>query len=224
MQLAIVADNALTAEGIRRALRHASGVEVVGFATARRDCRLAIATARPDVVLIDDGPGSDATLSRIAEARAAAPDAEIILLTARLDSCWLHEAAAAGATATISRAVQTATLGMLVRELVNGTVYRALTPAPAAATASMGDSLPGLTERELQILRLVAAGGSNARIARTLWVTEQTVKFHLSNVYRKLGVANRTEASHYAHVHGLLDERQPVGPATAHAATTTVAA
>ena len=61
-----------------------------------------------------------------------------------------------------------------------------------------------LTDRELEILRLAAAGNTNSQIARELWVTEQTVKFHLSNTYRKLGVANRTEASRYAHVHDLV--------------------
>ena len=72
-----------------------------------------------------------------------------------------------------------------------------------------------LTPRELEILRLVAAGASNGRIARQLWVTEQTVKFHLSNVYRKLGVANRTEASHYAHVHELIESPRPLTAVTA---------
>jgi DNA-binding CsgD family transcriptional regulator len=61
-----------------------------------------------------------------------------------------------------------------------------------------------LTRRELEILRLVAEGHSNSQMARMLWVTEQTVKFHLSNIYRKLEVANRTEASRWAQVHGLL--------------------
>jgi DNA-binding CsgD family transcriptional regulator len=61
-----------------------------------------------------------------------------------------------------------------------------------------------LTQRELEILQLVAGGASNAAVARTLWVTEQTVKFHLSNVYRKLSVSNRAEASRWAQVHGLL--------------------
>ena len=56
----------------------------------------------------------------------------------------------------------------------------------------------GLTRRELEILRLVAEGHSNSQLARMLWVTEQTVKFHLSNIYRKLDVANRTEASRWA--------------------------
>ena len=56
----------------------------------------------------------------------------------------------------------------------------------------------------LEILRLVSQGHSNNELAKMLWVTEQTVKFHLSNIYRKLDVSNRTEASHWAQTHGLL--------------------
>ena len=66
------------------------------------------------------------------------------------------------------------------------------------------EDLPDLTRRELEILQLVAEGHSNTQLAKMLWVTEQTVKFHLSNVYRKLDVANRTEASRWAQLHGLL--------------------
>ena len=61
-----------------------------------------------------------------------------------------------------------------------------------------------LTRRELEILRLVAEGHSNSQLAQLLWVTEQTVKFHLSNIYRKLDVSNRTEASRWAQLNGLL--------------------
>jgi DNA-binding CsgD family transcriptional regulator len=68
-----------------------------------------------------------------------------------------------------------------------------------------------LTRRELEILRLVAEGHSNAGLAKMLWVTEQTVKFHLSNIYRKLNVANRTEASRWAQLNGILSD----GPAQA---------
>jgi len=95
-------------------------------------------------------------------------------------------------------------VGMLVREMLAGNVVHEFPQAPAAVHRSH----PGpkvLSPRELEILRLVASGASNGRVAAELWVTEQTVKFHLSNVYTKLGVANRTEASHYAHVNGLLD-------------------
>jgi len=61
-----------------------------------------------------------------------------------------------------------------------------------------------LTPRELEVLELVVDGYSNAQLARILWVTEETVKFHLSNVYQKLEVTNRTEASRWAHLHGVV--------------------
>ena len=71
----------------------------------------------------------------------------------------------------------------------------------------------GLTEREFTIMKAVARGLSNQAIGKELWVTEQTVKFHLTNIYRKLGVANRTEAARWAFAKGLLSEAEPV-PAT----------
>ena len=67
----------------------------------------------------------------------------------------------------------------------------------------------GLTRREIEILQLVSEGYSNAQVAQMLWVTEQTVKFHLSNIYRKLDVANRTEASRWAQLHDLLPRMMP---------------
>ena len=63
----------------------------------------------------------------------------------------------------------------------------------------------GLTRREVEVLQLVASGMTNRAAARTLWVTSETVKFHLTNVYRKLGVCNRVEASRWAHENGLAD-------------------
>ena len=75
-----------------------------------------------------------------------------------------------------------------------------------------------LTRRELEILQLVAEGHSNAQVGRLLWVTEQTVKFHLSNIYRKLDVSNRTEASRWAQVRNLLPpagSREPAAAAVA---------
>ena len=87
---------------------------------------------------------------------------------------------------------------------MDGTAYHALgLPALNESTVARA---AGLTERELEIVKAVARGLSNKAISKELWVTEQTVKFHLTNVYRKLGVANRTEAARWAFSHGFVDE------------------
>ena len=87
---------------------------------------------------------------------------------------------------------------------MNGHIYHR--PAVTSATEPVAAVSPGadlpLTGREIEILKLVAAGFTNGDIARRLWVTEQTVKFHLRNVYRKLNVTNRTQASHIAYLKG----------------------
>jgi DNA-binding NarL/FixJ family response regulator len=70
--------------------------------------------------------------------------------------------------------------------------------------------MDGLTERELTVIRAVAAGLSNKAISQQLWVSQHTVKFHLTNIFRKTGAANRTEASRWAHQHGLVEDRSPV--------------
>ena len=146
-------------------------------------------------------------VARVREARAAAPQATIVLLAHDLRATWLGDAMDAGADALVSKAMHPGSLGTLVREIAAGRVFHRFTPPPAAASTARFEAK--LTERELEVLRLMAGGAANSHIARQLWVTEQTVKFHLSNIYRKLGVANRTEASHFAHVHRLLDPEQP---------------
>jgi DNA-binding NarL/FixJ family response regulator len=204
MRLVIVAEHRMCAEAIRRALRGSHGYEIIGYVDARRSCALPIANARADVVVLDDSGARDVTLLRIRELRTAAPTAQLVMLTPHTGPGWLAEAATAGVDGAIAKAAPLASVGMLVRELLAGNVFHAFPPSPVGTQAA-GPELAVLSPREMQILRLVASGVSNSRVAAELWVTEQTVKFHLSNVYTKLGVANRTEASHYAHVHGLLD-------------------
>ena len=73
-----------------------------------------------------------------------------------------------------------------------------------ASRASQDIEAVGLTRREREILQLVSEGNTNGQVAKVLWVTEQTVKFHLANIFRKLDVTNRTQASRWAHAHGLV--------------------
>jgi DNA-binding NarL/FixJ family response regulator len=202
MRIAIIADTALAAEAIRARLRHAPACQVLGYVDGRRPCGPTLAAAQPDVVLVDDMAQSPAVTERVREAHAAVPTAKLVLLTSRMDPAWLAEATAAGLHSAIAKDVHSMSLGTLLREVTAGNVFHAF--APAVAAAAPATPAADLTPRELEILRLVAAGKSNSRIAAELWVAEQTVKFHLSNIYRKLDVANRTEAGHYAHVNGLL--------------------
>ena len=114
----------------------------------------------------------------------------------------IDAAFAAGADAYVVKTAHPDDLSLAVRQAFEHSVYLAhARPAPPPL-----DNSPGLTRREIEILQLVAEGQSNASVAKMLWVTEQTVKFHLSNIYRKLGVANRTEASRWAQLQGLLDQ------------------
>jgi DNA-binding NarL/FixJ family response regulator len=154
----------------------------------------------------------DDTITRISEIHAVLPAAKIVLLQDRMDPAWLTAAAVAGADAAIARTFRLEGIGALVREVAAGNVFHAFQATHAMPRPGVGSLLSELTDRELEILRRVAAGAPNSRIAASLWITEQTVKFHLSNVYRKLGVSNRTEASHFAYVHGLL-ETTPTGVA-----------
>ncbi|WCB95830.1 Transcriptional regulatory protein LiaR [Baekduia alba] len=199
-RLLIVADHTLVVQAIRLALRQTAGFQVVGFVDGRQEIRSALAEARPDVVLVDDMQNPEHPLERLREVAENCPDAKAMLLTTRTEDDWLGEAFDAGAEAAISKSVHPVALGTLLREIVHGRVIhrprRAKSPVEAADCP--------LTSRELEILSLASQGLTNGRIARELWVTEQTVKFHLSNTYRKLGVANRTEASRYAHMNDLV--------------------
>jgi DNA-binding NarL/FixJ family response regulator len=203
MRVLIAARDAPAAEAVRRALRYAPTCRVIGWVDARRACAGPVTDAKPDVVVIDETPDDDTVFDQARAFRAALPDAKLVLLSDQLDAARLADAAEAGVDAAIAKTASPAGVGMLVREVAAGHVFHFAPAQPAVAAHE--DAAGVLTCRELEILRHVAAGLSNGRIATELWVTEQTIKFHLSNVYRKLGLSNRTEAAHYAYLNGLVD-------------------
>jgi DNA-binding NarL/FixJ family response regulator len=212
-RLLIVADHSLVAHSIRLALKQTAGFQVVGVIDGRLSARDALLELRPDVVLVDDmhDPRADETrdpdhaLARLRDAAEHVPATQRLLLTLRMNDAWMNEVFEAGAHAVLSKSMHPVSLGTMLREVVRGNVVHRFERRPAAVAADCP-----LTLREKEILGLVAEGATNGQIARTLWVTEQTVKFHLSNTYRKLGVANRTEASHYAHMNNLVTAAEAV--------------
>jgi DNA-binding NarL/FixJ family response regulator len=158
------------------------------------------------VVGLDGQESPIDTLTFLQRARELRPEARTIVLSADRDSARIEAALAAGAVAYVLKTVQAEDLAYAMRQAFTHSVYVA---PNAVARQPWGPQLVdptpvGVTRREAEILRLVAEGHSNADVARMLWIAEQTVKFHLSNIYRKLNVSNRTEASRWAQLHGLL--------------------
>jgi DNA-binding NarL/FixJ family response regulator len=199
----------LIVEAIRIGFRKSGEFNCVGHADGRKTSARTILGAQPDVILMDDMDRSERAVELIREIRAEEGNSAsvVIVLSMQMGAEWLGQLFDAGATGAISKATQPVALATLVRETVNGHIFRAfpVRPRPAAQfTPSLAVQDLSLTTRELEILKLVAAGATNGDVAARLWVTEQTVKFHLRNVYRKLGVANRTQAGHFAYVNGLV--------------------
>ena len=185
------------------------GVEVVGKATTGAEALALVQRLRPDLLVTDIGAadGDGAGLTCLREARQHLPELRGVVLSLSEDSQQIDAALQAGAAAYVLKSAHPDDLASAVRQAFAHSVYFA-PPAGQwnghARQATISADRADLTKREREILQLVAEGYSNAQLARMLWVTEQTVKFHLSNVYRKLDVANRTEAARWAQLHGLV--------------------
>ena len=212
-RLVVVAEDSLIVEAIAIALRKSGEFNLLGHLDARSAEVEKILDADPDVVLIDEMDQSGRAVELIRQIKAQRDSIAVIVITLAPESGRLDEIFEAGATAAVSKATNPAALATLIRETLDGRmlhVHKPAGPVPGSTAKSAAAEESVLSARELEVLRLVAAGSTNSDIARKLWVTEQTVKFHLSNIYRKLEVGNRTEASHYAHVNGLLNGGEAV--------------
>ena len=203
-RIALVGQSALVLRQLDRHLRKHPGFSTAGALDVSRPVGPALQEMAPDVVLIDD-QGGERVAAAVAEAAAATSGAMIVVLTSSQEPEWVDRLIASGATTLLSRKVHPALITALLRQLVMGSIMHATRPRPRPETAPFGP----LTAREMQILRFVAEGRRNQQIANELTVTPQTVKFHLSNIYRKLEVTSRTEASRYAYTHGLLSVGSP---------------
>jgi DNA-binding NarL/FixJ family response regulator len=198
-------------------LLHSVGVHVVGKTTSPGEALEMVQSSKPDVLIADyEALDRSSRLSTLERIREGHPDVRSVVLSTSEDSNDINAAFAAGASVYCVKTAAPEDLASAVRQAFQNSIYLSGTVQPSAAppVPPSKDDSRGLTRREIEILQLVAEGYSNSQVAKMLWVTEQTVKFHLSNVYRKLDVANRTEASRWAQVHGLL----PTVPASTAAA------
>ena len=203
LKVVVADDHGLMVEAVRIALAGRADMEVVGVAEAGSQVLPVVQRTQPDLVVLDlRMPGMDG-LTCIPLLRERFPDLRIAILSGLDSGDAVEEAMRLGASAFISKRVDPAELpdallAAMSEEPVRGLIGSVDQPRGAAVRDA------GLTERELEILRALGAGRSNREIAKMLWLAEQTVKFHLTNVYRKLNVSSRTEAVHWAYQHNLL--------------------
>jgi DNA-binding NarL/FixJ family response regulator len=203
VRVLIADDHRLMVEGTKQALERAGGFEVVGEAVNGVQVLPLVRRLKPELVLLDLRMPQMDGLTCLAKIKKEFPDVRVAILSVSQDPELIQTALKRGANAYIVKSIDPDDLAAALRQALDGNVF-----TTAGVTEDPGERAArdaGLTERELVIVRAVARGLSNEAIAKELWVAEQTVKFHLTNIYRKLGVSNRTEAARYAFEQGLVD-------------------
>ncbi len=205
IRILIVDDHAVVRQGLKMFLATDPDLEVIGEAGNGQEALLSVAKLQPDVVLMDllmpvmDG------ITAIGQLRRQFPDTEVIALTSVLEDASVTGAVRAGAIGYLLKDTEADELIRAIKAAAAGQVQL----SPKAAERLMReirtpDSPDKLTQRETDVLRLLAAGRSNKEIALELVIGETTVKTHVSNVMMKLGVSSRTQAALYAVKIGLV--------------------
>jgi DNA-binding NarL/FixJ family response regulator len=201
LKIVIADDHRLTLDGVRGVLDGEPDIEVVGEAYSGEEVLPLVRATKPDVVLLDLRMPKVDGLACLDMLRKNYPCVKVVMFSATTTPEEIASALRRGARAYILKSVNPLDLAAALRHAVDETVYS----APPQIDLAKPDEQSDLTDRERMILAAVTRGLPNKAISKELWVTEQTVKFHLSNIYRKLGVANRTAAVRFAQEHGLLE-------------------
>ena len=202
IHLVIADDHRLMLKAVRMAMEGFDDIEVVGDARTGAELLPLIAAERPDVAVVDIRMPDMDGLTALDRIRARYPDVKVLMFSAVEDRAIVDEALTRGAVGFVGKHADPDELVAAIRGAAEGSLDGAVVGLPDNEELSKAAEL-GLTERELAVLQAVARGLSNKEIGNEGWVTEQTVKFHLRNVYRKLAVSSRTEASRFALEHGL---------------------
>jgi DNA-binding NarL/FixJ family response regulator len=217
IRVLIVDDHALFRRGLIMVLESEEGIEVVAEAEDGEEAVRKAADAAPDVVLMDVRMPRVSGIEATRQIADVVPTAKILMLTVSDEEEDLYEAIKAGATGYLLKEISIEEVADAIRAVTHG--QSLISPSMASKLLTEFNSLarraeekqqvpaPRLTERELQVLKLVAQGGSNREIAEQLFISENTVKNHVRNILEKLHLHSRMEAVVYAVREKLLDIR-----------------
>ncbi len=196
-------DHPLIIAGIRRTIEHVDDMEVVGEANSAQELLQLIERRGPDIVLMDLKMPGGQGVETIKQIRSGWPAVKTVVLSACDDRPTIDAALNAGASAYVLKSAHTVDIAGVLRQVSSGAVFHAPAYAPPRSSEPNAPQAPALTDRERSILSAVAAGMTTSAISQDLWISEHTIKFHLTNIYRKLGVANRAGAVRYALENGI---------------------
>jgi DNA-binding NarL/FixJ family response regulator len=201
IRVLIVDDHAVVRLGVERALAGVGDVQVIATAATGDEALLATAEHLPDVILMDiEMPGGLDGIEATREIRRLHPDVRIVILTSHVDRGKIEAALQAGANGYTLKDGDIDELERAVRVAGDGDypispkAARMLLECRPSATRAK----PTLSQREHDVLALAARGYANKEIARSLWITERTVKGHFTRIFRKIGVTDRTQAALWA--------------------------
>ena len=196
-------DHRLMLAAVRRAFADAEDFEIVGEVSVGSQVVPAVRETKPDVVLLDLRMPELDGLACLERLRKHDPTVAVVILSSYSDEEQIEAARQAGALGYVVKTVEPVDLVDVVRKALSGQPFAVWgAKEPPGAAANVGAT--PLSDREGVVLEAVARGLSNREIGRQLWISEQTVKFHLRNIYRKLGISSRTEAARYAYRTGLV--------------------
>jgi len=182
IRVLIADDHPLIIAGIRRTLEHLGDIEVVGEARSGPELMQLIERRAPDLVVMDLTMPGVAGVEAIVRIHRRWPEVKTVVLSACDDRATIDAALRAGASAYVLKSARAVDIATVLRQASHGVRFRGPTLAPPAAPAPVAALAPALTDRERSILSAVASGMTTAAISRELWISEHTIKFHLTNI------------------------------------------
>jgi two-component system, NarL family, response regulator NreC len=204
LRVVIADDHSVVRRGLRQVLEGDAQVEVVAEAEDLDGARRYVRGHKPDVLVLDLNMPGGSTLDAIPAIRAEAPDTQIVILTMQNEPAYARQALAAGVMGYVLKEAADAELVEAVRRAADGDTY--LNPRLGARLAAEPPpgAPDGLSEREVEVLRMIALGHTNAEIAEQLYLSVRTVETHRAHIQQKLRLGSRAELVRYALDHKLI--------------------
>jgi two-component system, NarL family, response regulator NreC len=200
-------DHTIVRSALRVLLDSEQAFEVVAEAGDADEAVRKVRAYKPNVLVLDLSMPGGPSLDRIPDVRAASPSTSIVMLTMEDEPRFAREAFRAGALGFVLKEAADTELVEAVRAAATGVSY--LNPQLGALIAAQPDVAPGLpddlSEREVEVLRLVALGHTNAEISEQLFLSVRTVESHRTHIQRKIGRTTRADLVAYVREHGLMD-------------------